>query len=88
MLEDVIVVGIVMALTEIIKKTALKSLHEDLTKQIVPLVVLALAGGLNVLNARIFAPDMALTEALALGLTHGAIAGGVYSLGKAALGKS
>jgi len=36
----------------------------------------------------VFAPDVPVTEALAQGLTLGAIAGGVYSLGKAALGKS
>ena len=88
MLEDIIIVGIVMAVTEIIKHLLKKWMNEDLVTQLLPLIVLSLAGGLNVLNARIFAPDVPITEALAQGLTLGAIAGGVYSLGKAALGKS
>jgi hypothetical protein len=88
MLEDIIIVGIVMAVTEILKHLLKRWLNEDLVTQLLPLIVLALAGGLNVLNARIFAPDMSLTEALSQGLTLGALAGGVYSLGKAALGKS
>ncbi len=88
MLEDIIIVGIVMAVTEILKHLLKKWLNEDLVTQLLPLIVLALAGGLNVLNARIFAPEVGVTEALSQGLTLGAIAGGVYSLGKAALGKS
>jgi hypothetical protein len=88
MLEDVIVVGIVMALTEIVKHVLKRWVSEDPAKQIIPLIVLTLAGLLNVANAKVFAPDMPVTEALAQGLTLGAIAGGVYSLGKAALGKS
>ena len=88
MLEDIIIVGIVMAVTEIIKHLLKRWLNEDLVTQLLPLIVLGLAGGLNVLNARVFAPDVPVTEALSQGLTLGAIAGGVYSLGKAALGKS
>jgi len=88
MLEDIIIVGIVMAVTEIVKHLLKKWLNEDLVTQLLPLIVLALAGGLNVLNAKVFAPDVPFTEALSQGLTLGAIAGGVYSLGKAALGKS
>jgi len=88
MLEDIIIVGIVMAVTEILKHLLKKWVNEDLVTQLLPLIVLALAGGLNVLNAKVFAPDVPFTEALSQGLTLGAIAGGVYSLGKAALGKS
>jgi len=88
MLEDIIIIGIVMAVTEILKHLLKKWVNEDLVTQLLPLIVLALAGGLNVLNARIFAPEVGVTEALSQGLTLGAIAGGVYSLGKAALGKS
>jgi len=88
MLEDIIVVGIVMAVTEIIKHVLKRYMAEDIVTQVIPLIVLTLAGGLNVVNAKVFAPDMPVTEALAQGLTLGAIAGGVYSLGKAALGKS
>jgi len=88
MLEDIIIIGIVMAVVEIVKHLLKKWLNEDLVTQLLPLIVLGLAGGLNVVNAKVFAPDMPVTEALAQGLTLGAIAGGVYSLGKAALGKS
>ncbi len=88
MLEDIIIIGIVMAVTEILKHLLKKWVNEDLVTQLLPLIVLALAGGLNVLNARVFAPEVGVTEALSQGLTLGAIAGGVYSLGKAALGKS
>lgn len=88
MLEDIVIIGIVMAVTEILKHLLKKWVNEDLVTQLLPLIVLALAGGLNVLNARVFAPEVGVTEALSQGLTLGAIAGGVYSLGKAALGKS
>jgi hypothetical protein len=88
MLEDIIIIGIVMAVVEIVKHLLKKRVNEDLVTQLLPLIVLALAGGLNVLNAKVFAPDVPFTEALSQGLTLGAIAGGVYSLGKAALGKS
>lgn len=88
MLEDIIVIGIVMAVVEIVKHLLKRWLNEDLVTQLLPLIVLALAGGLNVVNARVFAPEVTVTEALSQGLTLGAIAGGVYSLGKAALGKS
>lgn len=88
MLEDIIIVGIVMAFAELIKGALKKVVPEESVKQLIPLVVLALAGGLNVANAAIFAPDIALVEALGQGIALGAVAGGVYSLGKAALGKS
>lgn len=88
MLEDIIIIGIVMAVVEIVKHLLKKWVSEDLVTQLLPLIVLASAGALNVLNARVFAPDVPVTEALSQGLTLGAIAGGVYSLGKAALGKS
>lgn len=88
MLEDIIIIGIVMAVVEIVKHLLKKWVNEDLVTQLLPLIVLLLAGALNVLNARVFAPEVGVTEALSQGLTLGAIAGGVYSLGKAALGKS
>jgi transcriptional regulator GlxA family with amidase domain len=43
---------------------------------------------LNVANAAVFAPDIPLVQALGQGIALGAVAGGVYSLGKAGLGKS
>jgi len=88
MLEDIIIVGIVMALSELIKGALKKSVAEDTVKQLIPLIVLGLAGALNVANAAIFAPDIPLVQALGQGIALGAIAGGVYGMGKAALGKS
>lgn len=88
MLEDIIIIGIVMAVVEIIKHLLKKWIKDELVTQIIPLIVLVLAGCLNVANAKICAPDTPTTQALAQGLTLGAIAGGVYSMGKAALGKS
>ena len=89
MLEDVVVIGLTIVLVEVIKRLARRSLDEEAVKQIiVPLSVFALAGGLNVANAYIFTPELPWREALQQGLTLGAISGGIYSLGKAALGKS
>ena len=90
MLEDVILIGIVMAIVQFAVKRWLKStlFDEEDKSRITALSVLVLAGLLNVVNALVFAPGSNLTAALAEGVKMGAIAGGVYSLGKAALGKS
>ena len=91
MLEDVIVVGLVMVLVEIVKLLAAKwGAAETTVKQIiVPLAVFLLAGALNVGNALLFgAGTITALEALAAGFKLGAMAGGIYSLGKAALGQS
>jgi len=89
MLEDVILVGLVMALTEIIKRLLAKWLDGELVIQLIPLVVFLLAGALNVGNALLFgAGTITALEALAAGFKLGAMAGGIYSLGKAALGQS
>lgn len=88
-MQDVIIVGIVMVLVEIIKAVARKWLREEMVKQVVtPLSVLILSSGLNVLFASIFTPGTSWREALQHGLTLGAVASGIYGLGKAALGKS
>jgi transcriptional regulator GlxA family with amidase domain len=88
MLEDIIIVGITMAVSELVKGVLKKSVAEDTVKQLIPLIVLGLAGALNVANAAVFAPDIPLVQALGQGIALGAVAGGVYSLGKAGLGKS
>uniref|UniRef100_A0A6M3LCI5 Uncharacterized protein n=1 Tax=viral metagenome TaxID=1070528 RepID=A0A6M3LCI5_9ZZZZ len=91
MLEDIIIVGLVMVLVEIVKLTALHfGANEDVVRQIVvPLAVFLLAGALNVGNALLFgAGAITAIEALAVGFKLGAMAGGIYSLGKAALGQS
>lgn len=88
-MEDILLIGLVMVLVQIVKGIAGKWLPEETVKQIVvPLSVLALAGVLNYTAALVFTPDIGWRDAVLQGLKLGAEAGGVYSLGKAALGKS
>lgn len=88
MLEDVVIIGIVMALTELIKGKLKRVLTEATATKLLPLIVFVLAGGLNIANAALFAPEIPWTTAFRDGLVLGALAGGIYSLGKAALGRS
>lgn len=89
MLEDIIIGGIVMGATEIAKRLMKKAgIEEEAVKQVTPFIVLGLAGALQVANAAVFGADIPWQEALKQGLTLGAMSGGIYSLGKAALGKS
>lgn len=86
---DVMVVGLTMVIVEIIKRLCKRVMTEETVKQIVvPLAVFAIAGALNVGACALFTPDVAWRAALLEGLKWGAIAGGIFSLGKAALGKS
>jgi hypothetical protein len=88
-LEDVVIVGVTMALVEIVKRLALRVMAEDAVKQIVvPLAVLGIAAALNAANCYFFGDPTALRQAVAEGIKWGAVAAGVYGLGKAALGKS
>ena len=89
MLEDFIVIGIVMAITEIAKRAMRQAaVQDELITQVTPLIVLALAGAAQMANAALFAPSIPVQEALKQGLTLGALAGGVFSMGKAILGQS
>jgi hypothetical protein len=86
-LDDIVVVGLTMIIVQLIKRPLRGWLGDDLGRQLTPLVVLGLAGGLNVLNAYVFGLGMVpLTSALAEGIKLGAMSGGVYSMGRAALG--
>ena len=76
MLEIVVIIGITMAITEAIKPHIPKSLL------FVP--VLVLAAGLNAANAH-YLGAIPLEEAIAEGIKYGAMASGVYGLGKEAL---
>lgn len=85
MLESYIIIGLTIALVEIIKTfTWLSTPRGKLT---VPILVFLVAGGLNVLNAFIFG-GMLLLTALKDGLTLGAVAGGLYSMGQTYLTKN
>lgn len=97
MVDPLIVIGLVIVLIELVKELALRlALDARLTKQvIIPLSVLALSIALNALNAFLFAgpvvgqpPDGAVREAVLQGIQYGAMASGIYSLGKAAMGRS
>lgn len=90
MLEDAVIVGVVMVLVGAVKLAAKRAgASEETVKQIVvPLAVLGLASALNVAAAYVWAPELYWRDALKQGLVLGAVAGGVYGLGKAALGKS
>jgi hypothetical protein len=86
MLDDFVIVGIVMALTQLIKLWMRKRMDLVLARQLTPLVVLVLAAGLNVINAAVFGMGQVATiDAVSEGLKLGAIAGGIYSMGRAAL---
>lgn len=90
MLDDAVMIGIVIVLTEIVKRISDRAgISEEARKQIVtPLAVLGLAALVSLASAALFEPSMPWREALKQGLVLGAEAGGVYGLGKAALGRS
>ena len=91
MLSEIVVIGIVMAATELYKYSAGKTgADPELTKRLIPLIVLGGGGIMQVANTAVFdaASDPDLLSALGRGIELGAIAGGVYGLGKAGLGKS
>lgn len=85
MLDNYIIIGTVMAIVEI-----LKAYFPDMKKVWYPVLVLGLAGLLNVCNAITFigVDTENILTALSEGFKYGAIAGGIYGLGKAALEKN
>ncbi|HEY8497930.1 MAG TPA: hypothetical protein VIK90_01635 [Limnochordales bacterium] len=97
MVDPIVIIGLVIVLTELVKEAAARlGIRPETVKQIVvPLAVLIMSAGLNALNAYLFAgpspgqpPDGAVREAVVQGLQLGAMASGIYGLGKAALGRS
>ncbi len=83
MLESYIIVGLTMIIVGIIK--TFKPFTTARGKLCVPLLVFVVSGLLNVLNAGVFGG--VLLKALNDGLVLGAISGGLYSMGKAAIEK-
>lgn len=78
MLDSVIIIGITIGLTELIKP--------HIPKNAIFIPVLVLAALLSAGNAYFFGEAAALKSAIVDGLRLGAMASGVYGLGKAALG--
>lgn len=85
MLSEIIIIGLVMTVTEIVKEISHFD-DKDYKAFIYPLLVFFLGGFFNVLNAQIFG-GMELIQALQEGLILGASAGGIYSLGKEFISK-
>ena len=83
MLEDVLVIGLVMAIMELIKMYVPKFPKEG---YFLPIIVLA--GAFNALNAYYLGGGILLVDAIAEGIKLGAAAAGIFGLGKAVLGKS
>ena len=84
MLESYIVIGLTIAIVEIIK--TYKPIKTKRGKLLVPIIVFALAGAFNVANAYVFG-GMTLLIALNQGLVLGAVAGGLYSMGQTYLNR-
>lgn len=85
MLDDIIIIGLVMLLVELIKSVT-KLTKKDYSKYVIPLMVFIFAGVLNVINAELFG-DIATIEALKQGLMLGASAGGIYRFGEMVIEK-
>ena len=80
MLEDVVIIGIVMAIMETLKA------HIPKATYFIPVIILA--AGLNAANAYYLGGgEILLVDAIAEGIKLGAAAAGIFGLGKAALGK-
>ena len=84
MLDSYIIIGITIAVVAIIK--TYKPFKSTRGKLYIPLLVFAIAGLANVLNALVFSGNT-LLAALSSGLNYGAIAGGLYSMGQTYLNK-
>lgn len=84
MLDSYIIIGLVIALVEILKQ--FKIMKKRIGKLSVPIIVFVIAGILNVANAMIFGTTEMLI-AFKDGLTLGAVAGGIYSMGQTYLNK-
>ena len=83
MLEDVLIIGLVMAIMELIKMYLPK-----FPKEAYFLPIIIFAAGLNAVNAYYLGGGILPADAIAEGIKLGAAAAGIFGLGKAALGKS
>ena len=81
MLEDVLIIGLVMAIMELVKK------YLPIPKEAFFIPVIVLAAAFNAVNAYYLGEGILLVDAVAEGIKLGAAAAGIFGLGKAALGK-
>jgi hypothetical protein len=84
MLDSYIIIGLTIAIVAIIK--TYKPFKSARGKLYIPLLVFAIAGLANVINALVFS-GVTVLVALSAGLNYGAIAGGLYSMGQTYLNK-
>lgn len=85
MLDSVIIIGLVIAIVQILKGT-FTFFGTNLGSKYIPLIVLFMAGLFNVLNGVLFGGDpntsTFILGYLREGLIIGAISSGIYSMGK------
>jgi len=85
MLEIALIIGLTMAIVEVIKRGLRAVLPEEWVALLLPLVIVAVAGGLNAANMAVFDPTVGWREAVKLGVAEGAAAAGIYSLARNAV---
>ena len=84
MLDSYIIIGVTIAMVAIVK--TYKPFKTARGKLYIPLIVFAIAGLVNVINALVFGGE-AYKDALSQGLNLGAVAGGLYAMGQTYLSK-
>ena len=80
MLEIALIISLTMAIVEVIKRALRAALPEEWVALLLPLVIVAVAAGLNAANMAVFDPTVGWREAVKLGIAEGAAAAGIYSL--------
>jgi len=85
MLEIALIISLTMAIVEVVKRTLRAALPEEWVALLLPLVIVAIAAGLNAANMAVFDPTVGWREAVKLGVAEGAAAAGIYSLARNAV---
>lgn len=82
MFEEGLIIGLVMAFMELLKRFV-----PSFPKEAYFLPIMIMAAGFSALSAYLFG-EMAVAEAVVEGIKLGAMAAGIFGLGKAVLGLS
>lgn len=80
MLDSYVVIGMVIAIVGIAKTFTYFNTKRG--KLLVPLIVFTVAGAVNTANCIVFGDSSTWKVALKVGLEYGAVAGGIYGMGK------